>query len=429
MRRVLLWMRQLGALFLMSDSSDRLYLDHNATTFQSSEVTEAVVATMQHAWGNPSSIHVSGQRARRVLEESRQQCAALLGGNADEIVFTSGGSESVNAAIWSAVHAAPQKRVVVTSEVEHSAVREMLERLAVDGIETIHLPSSDAGCVDPAALREVLQNRGDSVALVSVMWANNETGVIEPVEELCGICDEFGVPFHSDATQWVGKMPTDVSSMPISMLSCAGHKFHGPKGTGVLWARRGVAVQPLIIGGGQEQGRRGGTENVPGIVGLGVAAEQARAWLASGGHREMVSLRDRFETRLLESVPGACINGTTAARMWSTSSVGFPSIEAELLLLVMSERGLDASAGSACSSGAIKESSVLEAMGHQPCQVPEEPYGSVRFSWCRETTWAELERAIGIIVESVQAIEQLRPPSDSIPSPESLARPRGGAAG
>ncbi len=411
----------LGVFLLMSDSSDRLYLDHNATTFQCREVTDAVVATMEHAWGNPSSIHVSGQRARRDVEKARMQVAELLGGSPDEIVFMSGGSESVNAAICSAVHATPERRVVITSDVEHSAVREMLERLAGEGIETIHLPNSEAGCVEPLALRELLQARGDSVALVSVMWANNETGVIEPIEKLCQICDEFGVPFHTDATQWVGKMPTDVSSLPITMLSCAGHKFHGPKVTGVLWIRRGVVVQPLIIGGGQEQGRRGGTENVPGIVGLGVAASQANAWLDAGGHTQMPSLRDRFEEGLLEAVPDACINGATASRMWSTSSVGFPSIEAELLLLVMSERGLDASAGSACSSGAIKESAVLEAMGHQPCQILEEPYGSVRFSWCRETTWAELELAIEIIAESVEAIRGLRPPSDSIPSPESLA--------
>ncbi|MDP7070209.1 MAG: aminotransferase class V-fold PLP-dependent enzyme [Phycisphaerales bacterium] len=406
----------------MPDSSDRLYLDHNATTFQSREVTAAVLDTVDHVWGNPSSIHVSGQRARRALEHAREQVAELLGANADEIVFTSGGSESVNAAICSAVHSAPERRVVVTSEVEHAAVREMLERLSEEGVETIHLPSSDAGCVDPATLREVLESHEDSVALVSVMWANNETGVIEPIEELCRVCEAFGVPFHTDATQWVGKMPTDVSSLPLTMLSCAGHKFHGPKGTGVLWIKRGVAVRPLVIGGGQEQGRRGGTENVPGFVGLGTAASQAQEWLAGGGHEQMTLLRDRFETLLVDTVPGACINGATATRMWSTSSVGFPSIEAELLLLVLSERGLDASAGSACSSGAIKESAVLQAMGHQPCQIPEAPYGSVRFSWCRETKWTDLERAIQIIAESVAAIQRLRPPTDAIPAPETLAR-------
>jgi cysteine desulfurase len=399
---------------MMSGLNDRIYLDHNATTQQSPEVIAAMVECMEQCWANPSSIHMAGQMAKRRMEEARGQVAALIHGEPDEVVFTSGGSESVNMAIRSFLHASPSKNVVVTSEVEHSAVRELLELLSADGVETIQVGHNSTGQVDPEALRAVLADRADDVALVSIMWANNETGVIEPIEEIAQICDEFGVPFHSDATQWIGKMPTDVTSLPCSMLSCAGHKFHGPKGTGVLWAKRGTPVKGSVVGGGQEQGRRGGTEHVPGIVGLGVAAEQAAQWLAQSGHEDMWPLRDRFENAVGAAVPGACVNGQASPRMWSTSSIGFPELKAELLLLVLSERGLDASAGSACSSGALKHSSVLEAMGRQPCQIPEESYGSVRFSWCRETTGETLDQAVHIIADAVAAVRGIEPPAGSI---------------
>jgi cysteine desulfurase len=398
----------------MSDDQGRIYLDHNATTRQTPEVTAAMVECMERCWANPSSIHLSGQLARRRVETARGQVASLIGAEPDEIIFTSGGSESVNSAIRSALQMAPEKRVVLTSEVEHSAVRELLEVLQSDGVETIELGHTETGRVDPEAAREVLKHRGDEVALVTIMWANNETGMIEPIEEIAEICEHFGVPFHSDATQWIGKMPTDVNRLPVTMLSCAGHKFHGPMGTGVLWARRGTTVQPCVIGGGQEQGRRGGTEHVPGVVGLGVAAAQAAQWLREGGHERMLGLRDQFEAAVAALIPGTCVNGASGPRMWSTSSIGFPDLEAELLLLILSERGLDASAGSACSSGALKQSVVLEAMGRQPCQVPEEPYGSVRFSWCRETTMELLERAAGIIADAVEAVRSIEPPADSI---------------
>ena len=398
----------------MSGLNDRIYLDHNATTQQSPEVTAAMVECMEQSWANPSSIHMAGQLAKRRMDAARGQVADLIHAEPDEIIFTSGGSESVNMAIRSSVLADPSKNVVVTSEVEHSAVRELLELLAGDGIETIQCGHNATGRVDPEAVREVLASREGEVALVSIMWANNETGVIEPIEEIAAICDEFGVPFHSDATQWVGKMPTDVTSLPVTMLSCAGHKFHGPKGTGVLWAKRGTVVKGCVVGGGQEQGRRGGTEHVPGVVGLGVAAAQATQWLSHNGHEAMWELRDRFESAVGIAVPGACVNGQASSRMWSTSSIGFPELEAELLLLVLSERGLDASAGSACSSGALKHSSVLEAMGRQPCQVPEESYGSIRFSWCRETSRESLDRAVVLIAEAVAAVRGIEPPAGSI---------------
>jgi cysteine desulfurase len=398
----------------MAGPIDRLYLDHNATTRQSSAVTAAMLEVCNESWGNPSSIHWSGQMARRRVETAREQVAALLSARTDEIIFMSGGSESVNAAIRSALHSQPDRRLVVTSGVEHSAVHELLDVLAGEGVETVQLAPTVAGCVDPQDLRDLLSERGSEVALVSVMWANNETGIIEPIEALADICSTFDVLMHSDATQWVGKMPIDINSLPISMLSFAGHKFHGPKGTGVLWARHGTPITPLIVGGGQEQGRRGGTENVTAIAGLGVAADEARQWIDAGGPATMPALRERFEQAVREAVPGACVNGESASRMWSTSSIGFPDLEAELLLLVMSERGLDASAGSACSSGAIKQSSVLEAMGHQPCQVDEAQYGSIRFSWDRETTWEELSQAVAIIATAVDAVRHIEPPAESL---------------
>jgi cysteine desulfurase len=398
----------------MSENLGRIYLDHNATTPQTPEVTAAVLDCMEHCWANPSSIHLAGQLAKRRLEAAREQVAALIGAEPDEIIFTSGGSESVNMAIRSALRNAPRKRVVLTSEVEHSAVRELLDGLASEGVETIQIGHTDTGRVDPEVVRAVLDRRGDEVALVTIMWANNETGMIEPIEEIASICDHAGVPFHSDATQWIGKMPTDVGCLPVSMLSCAGHKFHGPKGTGVLWARRGTSVSPCVVGGGQEQGRRGGTEHVPGIVGLGVAAAQAEQWLRSNGHEQMFAVREQFEAAVSAVVPGTCVNGANGPRMWSTSSIGFPDLEAELLLLVLSERGIDASAGSACSSGALKQSVVLEALGRQPCQVQEASYGSVRFSWCRETTLEVLDRAAKIIADAVEAVRRIEPPADSI---------------
>jgi len=394
--------------------SNRIYLDHNATTPPSPAVMGAVVRTMEQNWGNPSSIHWTGQQARRALEKAREQVAGLIGAAPEEIVFMSGGSESVNAAIRSALAVGPDRRVVVTSEVEHSAVRELMQHLVPGGIEWVQLKGDDSGRVDPSALEALLAQRANEIALVSVMWANNETGVIEPIDQIAACCERFGVLCHSDGTQWVGKMPTAVEDLPLSYLSFAGHKFHGPKGTGVLWARRGCAVAQTVIGGGQEQGRRGGTEHVPGCVGLGVAAQEALEWLDRGGHLGMPALRDRFEDCVRTAIPGACVNGERAPRMWSTSSIGFPDVEAELMLLVLSERGVDASAGSACGSGALKESSVLSTMGAQPCQIPSHTYGSVRFSWCRETTWDQLGPAVNIIGGAMRAIAGIEDPSERL---------------
>jgi cysteine desulfurase len=385
---------------------DMIYLDHNATTSAAPEVVEAMNAVLCDEWANPSSIHRMGQVARRRLDHAREQVADFIGASPDEIIFTGGGTESVNTAIRSCIRERPGRRLVVTSQVEHSAVRELLEDLEPSGIETIKLPNDSNGVVDTEMLSSILAERADEVALVSVMWANNETGVIEPIDAVGALCQKHGVLFHSDGTQWVGKMPTDVSKIPFDMLSFTSHKFHGPKGIGVLFVRAGTPYHSLLIGGGQERGRRGGTENVPAIVGLGEACRLSSAWLRGDGRSSMDQLRNTFEHRLIEALPGACINGRDAPRMWSTTSVGFPGLESELVLLMLSERGVCASAGSACSSGALKPSKVIEAIGRQPCHVDDVPYGAVRFSFCRHTSREQLDRALDIIVTVVGRLEQ-----------------------
>jgi cysteine desulfurase len=387
---------------------DMIYLDNNATTPMSPEVMQAMQEVLAGHWANPSSIHRLGQVAKRRLEGARERVAAFICSEPDEIIFTGGGTESVNTAIRSCLRERSDRRLVVTSQVEHSAVRELLEDLEPTGVETLKLPNDSNGVVDVDALSKLLMERGDEIALVSVMWANNETGVIEPVAKVGALCREHEVLFHSDGTQWVGKMPADMSTMPFDMLSFAAHKFHGPKGVGVLYTRRKTPYHSLVIGGGQEGGRRGGTENVPGIVGLSEACNQSEAWFQEGGPDHMSTVRAGFEESLLDALPDACINGREADRMWSTSSVGFPGLESELVLLMLSEHGVCASSGSACSSGALKPSKVIEAIGRQPCQVADVPYGAVRLSLGRETTPDELTRALVIIRDVVSRLQSDR---------------------
>ncbi|MDG2201615.1 MAG: cysteine desulfurase family protein [Phycisphaerales bacterium] len=394
---------------------DMIYLDHNATTPAAPSVLEAMHQVLTNAWANPSSIHRLGQQARRRVDEAREQVASFIGAQAREIVFSGGGTESVNTAIRSALRSRPDRRLVITSQVEHSAVHELLEDLQSDGIETLMLAHDSSGVVDCDSLEEILRSRGDEVALVTVMWANNETGVIEPVDRIASLCQEHGVLFHSDATQWVGKMPADVSTIPFDMISFASHKFHGPKGVGVLFARTGVSCHPLVIGGGQERSRRGGTENVPGIVGLGEACRLSSCWFEEGGPDRMAPLRDAFEQSIVSRIPDACVNGRDVPRMWSTTSIGFPELEPELVLLMLSERGVCASSGSACSSGALKPSKVIEAIGRQPCQVADVPYGAVRFSMSRETTQSELQRGAEIVIDVVQELQQDAPTMTAVP--------------
>jgi cysteine desulfurase len=379
-----------------------VYLDNNATTRPAPDVVEAVRGALVEHWHNPSSVHRPGQAARHKVELARKAVAELIGARPREITFTSGGTEAIDLAIRGTL-VATKKRVIVTTAVEHAAVRDLCEALKVEGGVEARLAALDReGIVRVDSAESLLDER---VGIVSIQWANNETGAIQPVEEIGRACRKRGIVFHVDGTQWVGKMPVGgVGGIEewADLLTFAAHKFHGPKGVGVLWARSGVGL-PARIRGVQEKGRRGGTENVPGIVGAGVAAELSRRWLEDAGERERLAwLRDRFEGAVLAAIPEARINGPRdpRKRLWNTTNIGFPRLEAEAILLLLSESGVCASAGAACSSGSLDPSPVLLAMG----VPPEVAHGSIRFSLSRDTTEGEIEEAIGTVVRCVRKL-------------------------
>lgn len=378
-----------------------IYLDNNATTRPSDAVAEAVREALTEVWHNPSSVHRPGQAARHRVELARKDAGALIGAAPREIVFTSGGTESIDLAIRGVIEArGPGRAIVVSTRTEHAAVRDLLENLERTGrIEARWAPIGLDGLVDLNSLAPLVQG----AALATIQWANNETGAVQPVAEIGALCRASGTLFHCDATQWVGKEETRVGDAPIDLLTFAPHKFHGPKGVGVLWARRGVRLRPAICGT-QELGRRGGTENVPGILGAGAACREAAAWLGNPAERRrLAGLRDRFEQAVLEAVPDAQVNGPRdGRRLWNTTNIGFPRVEAEALLVLLSERGVCASAGAACSSGSLDPSPVLLAMG-----VPEEvAHGSLRFSLSRETSEAELDEAAATVASAVAALRR-----------------------
>lgn len=403
-----------------------VYLDNNATTQPLPEVAEAVGACLRQTWANPSSVHRAGQAARHAVELARASVARLIGAAPGEVVFTSGATESINLAIRGVVASAGKgnggssgRAVVVTTPIEHEAVRELLGELSRRGlVEVRTAPVGRSGAVEPEAIASMMDG---GVALVNVMWVNNETGVIQPVEEVGSICREHGAIFHVDGTQAVGKMPVDVAcggagGMPVcDLMSISAHKFHGPKGVGALWVRRGVRLMPQMPGV-QERERRGGTENVPAIVGMGVASDAAAEWLGKPENSaKTAALRDRFEAGVLARVPGARVNarGESArgvgvmGRVVNTTNIAFPKLEAEALLLLLSERGVLASAGAACSSGSLDPSPVLLAMG-----IPaEEAHGSLRFSLSRLTTEGEIDEALEVIPACV---ERLRASASSV---------------
>lgn len=379
-------------------SKRSIYLDNNATTRPIPEVNDAVQSIMEVQWGNPSSIHRIGQEARQRVDLAREQVAKLIHVSPAEITFTSGGTEAANLALHTACQCRPDRNVVVTSQLEHAAVSEMVDAMVDQGIEVVRLENDSDGVISMQHLEAVLDSRASEIAVVSIMWCNNETGVVEPIETACTMCSEHDVLLHTDGTQWVAKMPVDVGNVPVDLLSFAAHKFHGPKGIGALYARHGLPVAPLVRGGPQERSRRGGTENVPAIVGFGVAAEVASTWLTKENTDAMFNIRDQFESHLLECLPHVVINSSGATRAWTTISVAFPNMKGELLLLMLSERGIYASSGSACSSGAFKESAVIAAIGN-----PDDgAWGTVRFSIARTTTPSELNEAVSVIVEATQ---------------------------
>ncbi len=383
---------------------DRLYLDNNATTQPAPPVVDAVAKSLRTLWANPSSVHRAGQEVRNAIELARGQVARLIGARPAELVFTSGATESNNLALRG-LSEARGKSLIITSTAEHSAIREPCDILETEGYEVVRLGVNVDGVVDPAELQRLVESRAKDIAAVSIHWANNETGVIQPIADLAAICRAARAPFHTDATQAVGKVPVDFKRAGVDTASFSAHKFHGPKGVGALYVRSGLRLKPQTFGGPQERERRGGTEHTPGIVGMGVAADLATDWLTGDGAATQQALRDHFESSIAEVIHDAQVNAAGAPRLWNTTNIAFPPLQAEAILLLLSERGVDASAGAACSSGSLDPSPVLLAMG-----LPEPvAHGSVRFSISRDTTAAEIDAAIQIIPQAIAKLRESMP--------------------
>jgi cysteine desulfurase len=378
-----------------------VYLDNNATTRVAPEVVEAMMPFLTELWGNPSSMHHFGGQVARHVEEARRGVAALLGADASEIVFTSCGTESDNMAIRGAVEAGPAGMRVITTRVEHPAVLGPCRRLREHGVDVAEVGVDRAGRLNIEELRRELA-RGP--ALVSVMWANNETGVVFPVAEIARMVKEAGSVMHTDAVQAVGKLPINVGEVPVDMLSLSGHKLHAPKGIGALYVRKGTRLGALLVGGHQEHGRRGGTENVPYIVGLGRACELA-ADTAEEERTRVAGLRDRLEAGLLAACPDATVNGDRDRRLPNTLNVSFHFIEGESILYHLSDLGVAASSGSACTSGSLEPSHVIRAMG-----VPfTAAHGSIRFSLSRYNTDADVDYVLEHMPGIVKRLRDLSP--------------------
>ena len=381
-----------------------IYLDNNATTKIAPEVLRAMMPYLENVYGNPSSVHQAGQEARHAVEEARYQVAEFIGCRAAEVIFTSGGTESDNAALMGVLAGRADKKTIVTSKVEHSAVREPVSYMAKHGYRVIELGVDTLGRLDMAALHTALADPG--VALLSLIWANNETGVIFDIDAIGTLARERRVVFHVDAVQAAGKIPLRFSSRAVDLFSISGHKFHGPKGVGALAIRRGVAFHPFIRGGPQERDRRGGTENVAAIVGMGAAAARASVKLSEPANIQRIStLRDRLEAGILDVVPESFVNGDKANRTANTTNIGFASLEAEAILILLNQHDICASAGAACSSGSLEPSHVLKAMG-----IAEKiAHGAVRFSLSEFTTEAEIDQTLHVIPQVISRLRQVLP--------------------
>lgn len=380
-----------------------VYLDNNATTAIHPAVREAMLPWLTDRYGNPSAGYRLGKESRRAIDHAREQVAALIDCEPGEIVFTGCGTESINTALMSALRCYPGRKSLLASTVEHSAVFEPCLFFESTGYDVRLNPVDSEGFIDPAAWRESLQP--GETAIASLIWANNETGVLSPVVEAAEAARDAGVLFHTDAVQAVGKIPISVRGAAIDMLSISGHKLHAPKGVGALFVSRRVRFQPLLFGGGQESGRRSGTENVAGIVGLGRAAELMREALAQGLSERLRALRDRFENAVCEKVEGVEINGHREKRLPNTSNLHFPGVDGEGLLILLDEAGVCCSPGSACSTGAVKPSRILKAMG----QTSARARGSVRFSVSQFTTEEEIDRAAAVVAEAVGKLRVILP--------------------
>jgi cysteine desulfurase len=379
----------------------RIYLDHNATTPLQLAVAEAMIGVLREEFGNPSSVHHFGQRAKAAVDQARTAVAALIGAEPSDVVFTSGGTESDNLAIRGAAEALERtgRRHLIASAIEHEAVLNTLKALARRGWTTTLLPVDETGIVSPEALGAALT---DQTALVSVMHANNEIGTVQPVAELARLAHERGALFHTDAVQSAGKISVDVKALGVDLLSISAHKFYGPKGIGALWLRRGLRLLPVLTGGKQERSRRAGTENVPGIVGMGAAAALARGTMAEEAAR-LAALRDRLEEGILRAVPGTAVNGARSARVPNTANVSFDRVEAESLLIALDLEGVAVSTGSACSSGTLEPSHVLKAMGLPTHRTQN----SIRFSLGAANTEAEIDRVIAVLPRVVDKLRML----------------------
>ena len=391
----------------------RVYLDNNATTPVLAEVLEAMRPYFGEHFGNASSIHHHGQETRAAVERARETVAALLGCRASEVVFTSGGTEGDNLAVFGLGRAGDH---VITSTIEHHAILNACKHLVAQGREVTSIPVDGRGLVDPADVKRAIR---PNTKLITIMFANNETGVLQPVAEIGKIAAEADVYFHTDAVQAAGKIPIDVNQIGCDLLTISGHKFHGPQGVGALYVRKGTQLEPMLYGGSHERSRRAGTENVPGIVGLGKAAELAVAGFERGDDlkmndlrmedlrmddRKMAAARDHLERELLE-IEATGLNGEGAPRVPNTTNIYFDGIEGEALVIALDLKGLAVSTGAACSSGAIEPSHVLTAMGLRPDRAK----ASIRFSLGKQNTSEDVDFALGLIPETVARLRELSP--------------------
>ena len=380
-----------------------VYLDNNATTQCAPEVVAAMLPYFSEKYGNASSMHNFGGENRHVIDAARHQVAQFIHAQYDdEIIFTSCASESDNTAIFSAVRAYPHKKHIITSAVEHPAVMEPFRYLESQGYRVDHIGVDEHGRFNMEQLKQVID---EDTAIVSIMWANSETGTIFPIQEIAKVAHEHGAIFHTDAVQAVGKIPVDVQAAGVDMLSLSAHKFHGPKGVGVLYVKRGTRFLPYLMGGHQEKHRRAGTENVPYIVGIGKAAELAQKRLADGTMKKVAALRDELEKGILAAIPDVKVNGDPANRVPNTTNISFGYIEGESILMFLNEFGICASSGSACTSGSLEPSHVLRAM-----KVPFEfAHGSIRFSLSDQTTKADIDLVLKELPPIIERLRKISP--------------------
>lgn len=377
----------------------RIYLDNNATTPVLPEVFEAMRPYFGEQFGNASSIHHHGQQTRAAVEDARESVASLLGCHASEIVFTSGGTEADNLAVAGLAVAGDH---VITSSIEHHAVLLACKHLEEIGVEVTVLPVDGRSLVDPGDVRRALRS---TTKLISIMMANNETGVLQPVKEIGKIAAEAGVCFHTDAVQAAGKVAIDVKQIGCHALSISGHKIHAPQGVGALYVRKGTRLQPLFYGGRHERSRRAGTENVPGIVGFGAAAKLAKDSLDRGDDKKMAAMRDRLQQGILAQIEEAGMNGDGAMRVPNTANIHFDHIDGEAMVIALDLKGVAVSTGAACSSGAIEASHVLLAMGLRPDQAR----ASIRFSLGKQTSAEDIDFALALVPETVARLRELSP--------------------